>query len=223
MKNLILFLICFLSVVSLGAQTEKGVVAFNLHNFSPGGISGYSAILSHTNLLGFSFGKEKDKVGSETYESKYSEVGLNFNGHFFIIDNLSLGLAGTYFNQVTKVKDSAGKENKSSASILMAGPEVRYYIKTSAKTKAYLNGYALTGTYKYHLNNNANDDNPTNLRTFGGTAGVAYFPIERFSIDLGLGYNVFKTKDYVSTLGVRTQTESTFSGLTIDVGFGVYF
>jgi opacity protein-like surface antigen len=61
------------------------------------------------------------------------------------------------------------------------------------------------------------------LARFGGGAGVSLFPNEKFSIDFGVGYNAFLSKDTIDDFqGNSVEEKETTSGLTIDVGFSVF-
>lgn len=75
-------------------------------------------------------------------------------------------------------------------------------------------------TSKY---NDEEDDNPTSLSRFGGSAGIAFFPNSNVSIDLGLGYSAFVVKDtYDDFLGGEVESKNTNSGVSLEVGFTVF-
>lgn len=224
MKNIVLTLALFATTLHLQAQTEKGTFALGLHNFAPGVVVSSSSLVSPTNAFGFSFGKSKEKVDGQDQgdDTKYSTVGLNFNGHYFIIDDFSAGLGLNFFSQTEKEDNGSGEDDKYTATIVMAGPELRYYFSTSPKTKVWLKGSASFGSLKTKINGEEDDD-PTKLSTFGGGAGLAFFPNPNISIDLGLGYSVFTSKSDVNFGTGSTEYEDVFSGLVFDVGFGLFF
>ncbi len=104
----------------------------------------------------------------------------------------------------------------------MAGPELRYYFPAGDKMKVFVMGGAGFGrvTSKY---NDEEDDNPTSLSRFGGSAGIAFFPNSNVSIDLGLGYSAFVVKDtYDDFLGGEVESKNTNSGVSLEVGFTVF-
>lgn len=222
MKQLLslLFLLA-ISTVALQAQTEKGKFALGLHNFSPGGVTGSSSILSPASSLGIAFGKTKSKINDGDFEDqfKYSVIGLNLSGHYFVINNLSLGLVANVFGQTQK--EVGGDEDEYKSTILLAGPELRYYAPVGGKSKFWVKGGGAIGKVTSKVNGEKDDD-PTKLTQFGGGAGLAFFPNSHISLDLGLGYNVFVSKNE-STFGTITNKYTdVYSGLAFDLGFTIF-
>lgn len=226
MKKITLFALLFVGAFSAQAQTEKGNFAIGLHTFDPSGVLGGSQALAPTNGLGVSFGTTKQKRNGVTDEdeTKNTSLGLNFNGQYFVIDNLAVGAAVNLFTQTQKEKDSAsGEEDKFTVTILMAGPQARYYFGIAPKAKVWVGGNAMFGSAKSKFSGEEEEDEPTKLSQFGGGAGVAFFPNQHFSIDLGLNYLSFKAKSESTFLGTTTKYEDLFSGIALDLGFTAFF
>lgn len=224
MKKITLFSLLFTSAFLVQAQTEKGNFAIGLHTFDPSGVLGASQALAPTNGLGVSFGTSKQKRNGvlDEDETKNSSVGLNFNGQYFVIDNLAVGAGVNLFTQTQKMKD-AGVEEKFTFTLLMAGPQARYYFNVAPKAKVWVGGNAMFGSAKSKFSGEEEEEEPTKISQFGGGAGVAFFPNQHFSIDLGLNYLNFKAKSESTFLGTTTKFEDTFSGVALDLGFTAFF
>lgn len=220
MKNIICTVLLLAGAFALQAQTEKGTFSLGLNNFSSIGLLGEGAgLLAPTNGLGIGFGSVKSKVDGQTRDEKpkYTSVGLSFDGHYFLIDNLSIGAGANVFTQTVKEGD-----NKATFTLLMAGPRVRYFIPTGEKSKVFIRGGASFGSAKSKFEGEEEDE-PTKLMEFGGGAGLAFFPNPNVSINIGVGYSAFMTKDEYTFLGTTTEQIDTYSGLVLDVGFGLFF
>lgn len=220
MKNILFSMLLLASAFALQAQTERGKFSLGLHNFSSVGLIGEAGgILAPTNSLGISFGQVKTKVNGQTRDDKpkYTSVGISLDGHYFLIDNLSAGIGGNFFSQTVKEDD-----DKYSVTVVMAGPRLRYFIPAGENAKVFVRGGASFGSATSKFNGEKEGE-PTKLSEFGGGAGVAIFPNQHFSINLGLGYSMFMTTDESTFLGATTERVDTYSGLTFDIGFGLFF
>ncbi len=217
------FTYCFLLLaVYASAQTNKGTFALGLHNFSPSGILSNTTLLSPTNALGVGFGTNTSKSSrtpSEEYKTKFSYMGINANAHYFVIDNLSVGLGMNLFNQSEKEDNNDPDDDEYNITLFMAGPELRYYINATPKSKVYIRGFAAFGSASQE-----EDDDKDKLNQFGGNVGMAYFPNQHFSVDFGLGYNIFNSKsegeDFNGNVIEYTYTSNSF---VLDLGFTVFF
>lgn len=224
MKNLLsitmLLLFCALTA---NAQTEKGTFSLGLRNFSPGGLFQNTTTISQTSFLGVGFGKYKSKVnGVDGDETKYSVAGLGLNAQYFVANNFSLGLLSNVFTQKeTEEATGTNDQDEFTVNILLVGPQIRYYFNIGAKTKLYLDGYAALGSSKVKFN--GEEDSSVNLTSFGGGLNFAYFPNPHFSLDLGLGYDVFKSKDNYEVSNSNFNIESTSGGVVFDLGFSAFF
>lgn len=208
-------------VAGLQAQTTQGTFALGLHNFSP--TLSEATLLAPTNSLGISFSKSKSEIDGRESDGEVSitNLGLNASVHYFFVNNFSGGLNLSVFNQSAKFDDGSGDDDKEKLTLFMAGPELRYYFNTGAKTKVYLRGGASFGSAKAEFDGEEEDD-PTKLSQFGGGAALAFFPSSAFSIDFGLGYNVFQTKDEIDFGTGPVDAVDTTSGVTFDIGFSIY-
>jgi hypothetical protein len=194
-----------------------------LRNFAPGGFFQNTSIISHTNFLGIGFGKTKSKVnGTDGGETKYSVVGLGLNAQYFVANNFSLGLLTNVFTQKETTEATIVSDREElTVNVLLVGPQVRYYFKIGAKTKLYLDAYAGVGNTKVKYT--GEDDDSSKLSSFGGGLNFAYFPSTNFSLDLGLGYDFFKTKNESSIFGTNYTYEDTSGGIVFDLGFSAFF
>lgn len=200
----------------LPAQTTKGTFALGLHDYSPTGIG-----IAPTSSFGIGFGKmvTKSSSTSDNSETKYTSVGLNANVFYFLVDNLSLGAQFSLLTQ--NLNEQTGDRDKSSLVLLMAGPEVRYYIPAGAKLKFWIKGQAAFGSSKTKYNGESDD--PTKLSQYGGVVGLSFFPASCFAIDIGGGYGSVISKSEYTFFGMTEEVKVTESGATLDVGFTVFF
>jgi hypothetical protein len=219
MKNQIFLsvLLSFASIFGVNAQTNQGSWMFGLHNFASFSPTSGSGI-APTNALGVGFGSYKlETDGEEAGKLNYANFGFSGNAHYFIVDNLSAGLLLNFSTQ--KVTEDGGS-NDISASLFLAGPELRYFIDAGSKAKVWIGGSGAFGASQYDY---GDSDNSVSLARFGGGAGIAIFPNEHFSIDLGLGYNGFISKDTVDDFsGNSVEEKETTSGLSLDIGFSIF-
>lgn len=209
------------SICSLQAQTSKGSFMLGLHNFSPQ-LTQANSLLAPTNALGISFGTMKSEAGGEESKASYSSIGLSGSGHYFVIDNLSVGLNLNVLSQKIKDQSQGAGDEEYKVSLFIAGPELRYYIPAGAKSKIYVSGSGAVGSIKTPAFGQDENDT-TKLSRFGGGAGLAIFPSQHFSIDVGLGYGAFITKDTYNFGGEVIESKDTNSGISLDVGFSVFF
>lgn len=214
MKHPIFLLLAFVLTFAcqLPAQTGKGGVAFGLHNFSP--VLATAQFLAPTNAFGIAFGKNKYEYGTSTDESKFTTVGLSGSVHYFLVDNLSGGINLNLFYQ--KNKDEGMTRNESTLTLIMAGPELRYYVNAGANSKVFFKGNASFGSAKDKYDSTfGNNESTSTISQFGGGAGLTIFLNPQIGLDLGLGYGIFKIKD-------EDDDTNTISGVSIDVGFTVF-
>jgi hypothetical protein len=221
MKNLFLLLLMATFLGTIHGQTTKGTWSIGLHNFSPVPLVSDASFLNlfpQTNALGISFGSSKEKVNGEEEEGKDNSTvfGLSLNSHYFVADQFAIGLVGNYTSG-SSTSTYGGDEYKSSSSIFLMGPEARYYFDTGAKTKIWLKGGASFGSVSSKFDGESSD--PVSLSQIGGGAGLSIFPVSAVSIDLGLAYNVLTATQKDGP----DKYQSIYSGLTFDVGFGIFF
>ncbi len=223
MKNLFLLSIMISLIGTVNSQTTKGTWVIGLHNFSPVPLSSDGSLYNlfpQSNALGISFGTRKDKIDGVLQDDKEitTVFGMSLNSHYFVANHFAMGLVGNFSSSRSTYKADVGDEYKSSASIFLLGPEVRYYFDSGAKTEIWLRGGASLGSVSTKYDGESSD--PINLSQFGGGAGISIFPVSSVSIDLGLGYTILTASSKNSFLG---DYKSINSGLTFDVGFGIFF
>jgi hypothetical protein len=224
MKNLVL-LLCLLPLLeAVNAQTSKGSFVVGFHNFSPvplpsDGLASNN-LFPQTNAFGISFGTSKQKIDGELQDGKQnnSVFGLSLNSQYFVADQFAIGLTGSFSSGSTVYKEDGSDDDKSSSTIILIGPEMRYYFDAGAKTKFWLKGGAGFGSLSSKYNGDGGD--PINLSQFGGGAGISLFPVSTVSIDFGLGYNVLTATDKDDSFG---DTKYINSGLAFDIGVGIFF
>lgn len=216
-------LFAFATLFSLGAQTTQGSVSLGLHNFSPL-FSETGGLLAPSNALGIAITTSKSEQDGvkDPLETKNTTIGLSASAHYFLINNLSAGLNLSLLNQ--KAKTTGGLEDyEQTVTIFMAGPELRYFISAGDKSKIRINAETAFGTSKAEYNGDSSND-ANNLSRFSGGAGFVFFPNEHMSIDLGVGYGAFIVKsEYTNILDEKVKSKDTNNGVTLDVGFSVYF
>jgi opacity protein-like surface antigen len=219
--QLLPLLFAMVTVAALQAQTTKGTIALGLHNFSPQVLE-TGGLLAPSNALGIAFTTVKSEIDGEESDEKIKNTTIGFSGsaHYFLIDNLSAGINLNFFTQTSKL-DGGQDDDEATLTLFMAGPELRYYIPASEKMKVFVNAGAAFGSAKSKFNGEEEDD-PTKLSRFGGSAGLAFFPNQHVSIDLGLGYGAFITKDTFNFGGDDIESKDTYSGVTFEVGFTVF-
>lgn len=222
-KLCMLLMICFLN--TLNAQIEKGIYAITLHSFSPTGIKidGLPlTIFPQTTGLGFSFGTHKSKINGQTtdYREKVLTFGISLNGQYFVMDNFSIGITGSYYSGVTKYTEAESPSGKYATTMMMGGLELRYYLEGGNRLKYWLKASPALGTITSTF-----DDKevhvPKRLYQFTGGAGLSYFVSQSFTLDAGITYNVFtirnkgnynenSRKEYIDNVGM-------------DLGFTFFF
>jgi hypothetical protein len=147
---------------------------------------------------------------------------LGLNAQYFVANNFSLGLLSNIFTQKETMEETPNNDREEfTVNILLVGPQIRYYFNIGAKTKLYLDAYAAVGNSKVKYT--GEDDETTKLSSFGGGLNFAYFPSPNFSVDLGLGYDIFRTKDEFDFLGDTIKVENTTGGVVFDLGFSAFF
>ncbi|HOY05575.1 MAG TPA: outer membrane beta-barrel protein [Saprospiraceae bacterium] len=222
-KMLFSFVVSILACATfVQAQTEKGTIMLSLHNFSPA-VPEAGYLLAPSNALGITFGTAKSEFGSTKSEYSYTTIGLSGSAHYFLIDNFSAGLNLNMLYQHSKEKGSGSGNTSISSTLLMAGPEVRYYFPAGAKSKIWVGGNGAWGSSKTKIQGEDSND-PAKFSRYSAGAGVSFFPLDHLSIDVGAGYGVFTVNDdYEDFNGIIIKNKDTNSGLSLDFGFSVFF
>ena len=219
MKTICLLSSLFLLSLSLQAQTEKGSFSAGLHTFSPSGLNVDGLPLNlfgRGTGFGLAIGTTKTKVDGKVVgdtENLYT-LGLNLSGHYFIVDNLSVGVGGSFFSGFTAYYNSGTENERFAATIILGGPEMRYYVG-KGKTRIRFTGSTALGVL-HSWENKERDSDPIHLAQFALGAGVSYFLTPNLSFDFGADANVFKLKFAENHIGIN-------QNLALDLGFGLYF
>ncbi|MEO6130329.1 MAG: hypothetical protein ABIQ02_00670 [Saprospiraceae bacterium] len=204
--------------LNIQAQIEKGTVSFGIHNFSPSGmnIDGVPLNLFGKGFtLGASWGTSKtikNGIEQDDAQSIYT-FGLNLNSHYFIADNFSVGITGSFFSGYSVYAKQSNEDGRYSARIWMGGPEVRYFFGTG-RTKTWVKASASFGALNVWWDRKKHV--PMQLSQLDAGAGVSFFLSRVISIDAGLGYNIFTMKPDANTKGIN-------KNLSLDLGFGLFF
>jgi hypothetical protein len=220
--NFLTLLFALVTAFSMQAQTTQGTLALGLRNFSPV-LGEAGAILAPTNAFGIGFTTSTSKVDGtkDPQKIKNTTIGLSASAQYFIIDNLSAGISLNFLSQFSK--EEGGTDNDDyKTTIFMAGPELRYYIPASSKTKIWIGGGGSFGSAKNEYDGQEAGE-PIKLSRYGGGAGMAFFLNQHFSLDLGLGYSVFTTKkDELVFVKGLTKYEDSTGGVTLEIGFTAF-
>jgi hypothetical protein len=220
MKNFTLFLFALLFCGIMNAQTSKGSFCIGFHNFSPGPLASYGTpynLFPQTNAFGITFGTIKNKFNGTVSDNKEttSVIGLSLNSQYFVEDQIAVGLTAS-FSTATSIEKGSGDDFKVSSTILLIGPEMRYYMETGEKARFWLKGVASFGSTAMKYDGEKSD--PTNLFQYGVGAGISIFPVSSVAFDFGIGYNVL-----TATIKESTDVSKLISsGLTLDVGVSVF-
>lgn len=204
--------------------TRKGKWAFSLHNFSPSLISDEGALgmPATTNALGISVlklkGKVDGKISDDVPDWTFTSAGFQFSGQKFLTNGFSIGLNAGVFFQKLKEREDVGDDDVQTQTTFVFGPEIRYFIPIGPKSMVWLKGNAGFGNSVYKENGKKEEEVPK-TRQFSGSGGLAFFPISNFSLDLGVGYQVYK---WVNEFG-NVKYETILSGLLLDLGGTFYF
>lgn len=220
MKKFTFLLTALLFCGLLNAQTSKGNFVMGFHNFNPGPLASFGTPYNwfpQTNALGISFGSSKSKNDGNVSDYKVNNtvVGLSLNSHYFVDDNLGLGLTAS-FSSTSSVEKGTGDDSKTSSTILLIGPAIRYYFDTGEKSKFWLKGGTSFGSISSKYDGQKSD--PTSISQFEGGAGISIFPVSAVSFDLGIGYSVLSGKAKEANKG----TKAINSNLTFDIGVSVF-
>jgi outer membrane protein len=166
MKKLITFLFTTLLVSGLSAQTEQGKIligASSNFNFSS---------LSLTDLEGVD---ESDLPDMTSSSSEFS-----FDGGYFVIDNLALGL----FISSESSKLELEGESDSESSLMTYGVMARYYFGESG----------LFGEASYGIGTQDDGGDDIDISGLGIGVGYALFLSDNISINPSLSYNSMKSE-----------------------------
>ena len=210
-QKLFLLLIFLLGGLSVSAQTEKGkwfVSGLNILSFQAGTMkytSDYESYNSKSNITQFYYGPSFLYGGMNLVNSPTINYG--------IIDKLSAGIFMNINFQSEKDED----DNKSSSTVFVIGPTVRYYFMDEKKFLPFAEGKAGFGSYSDKYGDN--DASKSGLFSWYVGAGGTYFFKPKIGVDFTLGYGSMNAKDKDS----EDNEKSTISVVNIGVGMLIGF
>ncbi len=212
MKNLIcLFISVFHFVVISQAQVTQGKVLLGASTPIMGGFEG--VLLAPRNGAGLNFTTYTYSFGSNESKTKSTTIDFSPSVGYVVTDNLLLALRVSVFSQTTKDKDGSS-DDKSNATLLSVGPELRYYFPLG-KVQPFVVARGEIGTLKNKYEGSSfNDESTGSLSTIAGGAGVALFINEALSVDFTLLYQSLTAKDKDDD-----DTKEQQAGAGLNVGF----
>ena len=184
MKNYIPFLLFLSLCSSTFAQTQKG-------NF----------VLSGKTDLNFLFSNITTGTDSvKTGETKSDQFGFTAGVGYFIADNLSVGIFGTYSYNYSKIGSSnyqpSFTQNITQSFTIL--PQLQYYFPLEGKLKPFVAigaGYGWLQERDSRVTENNNKAYSLSGTAFTGGAGVSYFIITSVAFDFGFQYSYNRLKD----------------------------
>lgn len=177
------------------AQTQKG-------NF----------VLSGKTGLNFLFSKITTGTDSvQTGKSNSNEYDFTAGAGYFVANNLSVGVSGTYSYNYSKIEQGyldAGTQNITQSFTIV--PQVQYYFPVYGKLKpsvALGAGYAWLQQRDSRVTENYNKVYELSGASFYGGVGVSYFITQSVSFDLGFQYSYMKLKDKLGSEQFQKQNQ----------------
>lgn len=201
----ILLLISFCS--SSFAQTKKG-------NFVLSGKTDLNFLFSNTAIV-----KDSIKIGSV----KGNQYGLTGGLGYFLADNFSVGISGTYFYKYSKIESGTIQpfitENITQGFSIL--PQLNYYFPMEGKLKPSVGigaGYLWVQERDSRISDNNNTVYSLSGTSFTGGAGLSYFISRSVAFDLGAQFSHNRLKNKIKE-GV-IQKENVVAGR---LGVSVFF
>ncbi len=185
-KNYITALLLLFFCSAAFAQTEKGTF-----------------VLSGKTDLNFLF--SKTTIGTDSIETgklKSNQYGFTAGVGYFIANNFSLGIYGTWLYNYSESEtlDNPSFRYKNIVQSYTLLPQFSYYFHVEGKLKPLVGGgigYAWVEERDSRIIDNNNRLYSLRGPSFVGVAGISYFINKSISFDLGLQYSYNKLKDKV--------------------------
>lgn len=189
------------------AQSFKGRLMLNLHNYAPHIPYDFNLPLSG-NAFGFTVRTEKISRGRSSDELKTSQLGASLSAHYFFAKNLSAGL-----NLSGSTLSVRGIFSSFSGSIYTVGPELRGYLPLGWRTYLWASVQMAWGRMLY------SDRADMRLRRQSLALGTAFFLEDYLAFNAGVAQGGHRFRgDYE-----EKETEVFSRGLTFDVGVSLFF
>ena len=209
-------LIGFFSFPIIKAQTSAGTMLLGLST----GINITGEFSSGSNLFSMGFSSTKYKSNASGYTEpdpdKATSVNLMPKFGIFVIDNLAVGLD---FTTAFSQDKSGSSSSKSTLTLLMAGPFVRYYLPAK-KILPFAEVNAIFGSAKFKDEyEGGSSTNKSALHSFGGGLGIAAPLGDKVTLDFMVGYNSLTIKSKEDNPDDDRMVMGTFG---IKVGFLVF-
>lgn len=189
------------------AQSFKGRLMLNLHNYAPHLPYNFNLPVSG-NAFGFTMRTEKISRGPFSDELKISQLGASLSVHYFFIKNLSAGLhlSGSTMSVRASLSSFSG-------SIYTAGPELRGYLPVGWRTYLWASAQIAWGRMLY------NDVADMRLRRQSIGLGAAFFLKDYLAFNTGIaqGGHRFRGEYEEEELQISSR------GLTFEVGVSLFF
>ncbi|BAV10383.1 Outer membrane protein beta-barrel domain-containing protein [Filimonas lacunae] len=161
MKKVLLFASILFAGVAANAQINKG-------QWLAGGTLGFSS--------------------SKAGDNKTTNINLNPNAGYFVINNLAVGLEADYGYSKYKTK-VAGADFSTKTTSIGAAPFVRYYVlPTAQKTNVFVHGAYAFGSTK------SDDASSVSFNAFKFAAGPAFFLTPSVALEASVYYQSQKAK-----------------------------
>jgi outer membrane protein len=180
MKNYITALIFIFFCSTAFAQTEKG-----------------SFVISGKTDMSFLFSKITTGTDSiQTGKTNSRQFNFTAGAGYFIANNLSLGLYGTYSYSYTK--DEAYNYSQSITESFTVLPQLQYYIPIEGKLKPFAGiggGYVWLQERDSRVTTDNNRVYSISGPAFAGVLGISYFITRSVSFDLNFQYTYSRLKD----------------------------
>ena len=181
-KFLIAPIFLFLFCSSTFAQTQKG-------NFVISGKTNLNFLLSNITT-----GTDSIQTG----KSSSSQFDFTAGAAYFIANNLSVGVAGTYSYNYSKIESGYATQNITQSYTVL--PQVQYYFPIEGKLKPSIligGGYVWLQERDSRVSENYNKVYSLSGPSFAGGVGFSYFIIPSVSFDLGLQYSYAKLNNHL--------------------------
>lgn len=191
MKRIVMMAIMTICLFTAFAQTEKG-------RFAISGNTDMSLIFSKTSLVVDSAAGEK-----QTFRAFNANAGFAY----FIINNLAVGVSGSFQYTRTDADNPIGYVHNYTAGVI---PTITYFLPLKGNIKPNISA----GAGYIWLFTSGLDAKGLSLNV---APGISYFANRNVSLDLGIqySYNHLKNTNGVSEFAYRQQAIGLLAGLSI--------
>lgn len=203
MKNYLAALLFILFCSAASAQTEKGNIVLS-------GKTDMNFLLSKTTA-----GTDSVQTGKANSQQFSATAGVGY----FIADNLSFGVSGTYSYSYSK--DESYYSSASITESYTILPQLQYYFPLEDKLEPFVGigvGYVFLQERDSRVTTNNNKVYSVSGPAFSGVLGASYFITRSVSFDLNLQYTYSRLKDKMWEGQIQKQQQ-----LGGNMGISVFF